>query len=66
MRIWLVTRDGRSPAVFSTAGDARDYVVDNGGPTCCDVECFVLDARMRTQQFFAMPRRAALAAEPGR
>jgi hypothetical protein len=58
MRIWLVCRDGRPRAVFSTAADARDYVADNGGAICCDVQCLVLDACTRTQQFFSMPRTA--------
>ena len=58
MRIWLVSREGRPRAVFSTATDARDYVADNGGTIHCDVECLVLDARTRTQQFFSTPRPA--------
>ena len=48
MRIWLVRRDGRPRAVFSTAGDASEYVADNGGAICCDVQCLVLDACART------------------
>jgi len=58
MRIWLVSREGRPRAVFSTAGDARDYMTDNGGATYCQIECLVLDACTRTQQFFAIPRAA--------
>jgi len=55
MRIWLVCRDGRARALFSTAGDASDYVADNGGAAGCDVQCLVLDSCTRTQQFFPMP-----------
>jgi len=44
--------------VFSTAGDAHDYVADNGGVARCEVQCLVLDACTRTQQFFSMPRGA--------
>jgi hypothetical protein len=58
MRIWLVCRDGRPRALFSTAGGASDYVADNGGPICCDVQCLVLDAYTRSQQFFSVPRAA--------
>ena len=61
MRIWLVSRDGRPRAVFSTAGDANDYAADNGGTTCCAVQCLILDACTRTQQFFSMPRVAVSA-----
>jgi len=56
VRIWLVCRDGHPRAVFSTAGGASDYMADNGGTASCDVQCLVLDARTRTQQFFSMPR----------
>jgi len=68
MRIWLVSREGRPRAVFSTAGDASEYVADNGGAICCDVHCLVLDACTRTRHFFSMPRAASLtsAAAPGR
>jgi hypothetical protein len=51
MRLWLVCRDGRPRAVFSTAGGAGDYVADNGGAICCDVQCLVLDAWTRTQRW---------------
>ena len=61
MRVWLVCRDGRPRALFSTAADARDYVADNGASSGWDVQCLVLDACTRTQQFFSMPRAAAAA-----
>jgi len=49
MRIWLVCRDGRPRAVFSTAGSANDYAAENGGANCCDVQYLVLDACTRAQ-----------------
>ena len=60
MRIWLVTRGGRPRALFSTAEGACEYVADNGGTSCCDIQCLVLDAWTRSTQFFLMPGGAAI------
>lgn len=49
MRIWLVCRDGRPRAVFSTAGGAKDFVNENGSETRCDVQYLVLDGCTRAQ-----------------
>jgi hypothetical protein len=51
MRVWLVCRDGRPRAVFSTAEGASDYVADNEGASRCDVQGLVLDAYTHSQRW---------------
>ena len=50
MQIWVVCRNGRPSAVFSTAGSANEFVAGNGGATSCDAKWFILDACAGAQQ----------------
>jgi hypothetical protein len=51
MRVWLVCRDDRPRAVFSTAEGASDYLADNAGANRCNIQCVVVDAYTRSQRW---------------